>query len=141
MLVRYSNRSPGRWWADPRPPAEQRPPVWVGHVSMRTSELEASHEFMITLGLRPIAKGEDFAVLELRGGTHLVLLRADEPVSGTAPFDLMVEDLEATHKRLVELGLSPSPIVSGRIHRSFTVRDPSGQEIPFNSSHVSDRPV
>jgi hypothetical protein len=53
----------------------------------------------------------------------------------------MVEDLEATHRRLAELGLSPSPIVSGRIHRSFTVRDPSGQDVEFNSSHVSDRPV
>jgi hypothetical protein len=108
---------------------------------MKTNVLGDSHAFLIALGLRPIGKGEDVAVLELRGGTHLVLLRTDEPLSGTAPFDLMVEDLEATHRRLTELGLSPSPIVSGRIHRSFTVRDPSGQDVPFNSSHVSDRPV
>lgn len=47
----------------------------------------------------------------------------------------------ATHGRLADLGLSPSPIVSGRIHRSFTVRDPSGQDVEFNSSHVSGRPV
>jgi catechol 2,3-dioxygenase-like lactoylglutathione lyase family enzyme len=120
---------------------DQRPPVWVGHVSMRTNVLDHSHAFMIALGLRPVGKGEDAAVLELRGGTHLVLLRTDEPLSGTAPFDLMVEDLEATHKRLAELGLSPSPIVSGRIHRSFTVRDPSGQDVPFNSSHVGGRAV
>jgi catechol 2,3-dioxygenase-like lactoylglutathione lyase family enzyme len=121
--------------------ADERPPVWVGHVSMRTNVLDQSHDFMIALGLRPVGKGDGVAVLELRGGTHLVLLRTDEPLSGPAPFDLMVEDLEASHKRLAELGLSPSAIVSGRIHRSFTVRDPSGQDIEFNSSHVSGRPV
>jgi catechol 2,3-dioxygenase-like lactoylglutathione lyase family enzyme len=120
---------------------DERPPVWVGHVSMRTNVLDQSHAFMVALGLRPVGKDEDVAVLELRGGTHLVLLRTDEELSGAAPFDLMVEDLEATQKRLAELGLSPSPIVSGRIHRSFTVRDPSGQDVAFNSSHVSGRPV
>lgn len=120
---------------------DERPPVWVGHVSMRTNVLDQSHAFMIALGLRPVGKFEDVAVLELRGGTHLVLLRTDQPLSGTAPFDLMVEDLEATHERLTEIGLSPLPIVSGRIHRSFTVRDPSGQDVAFNSSHVSGRPV
>lgn len=121
--------------------ADERPPVWVGHVSMRTHVLDASHAFMQALGLRPIGRNEDVAVLELRGGTHLVLLRTDEPRAGAAPFDLMVEDLEATHRHLTELGLAPSPIVSGRIHRSFTVCDPSGQEIEFNSNHVSDLPV
>ena len=121
--------------------ADGRPPVWVGHVSMRTNVIDQSHAFMVSLGLRPVGKGEDVAVLELRGGTHLVLLRTDQPLSGTAPFDLMVEDLEATHTRLAELGFSPSPIASGRIHRSFTVRDPSGQDVAFNSNHVSGRPV
>ena len=81
---------------------------------MRTNVLDDSHAFMIALGLRPVGKSDDVAVLELRGGTHL----------------------EAIHKRLAELGLSPSPIVSGRIHRSFTVPDPSGQDVEFNSSHV-----
>jgi hypothetical protein len=122
-------------------PADDRPPVWVGHVSMQTNVLDPSHAFMIALGLRPIGKNEDVAVLELRGGTHLVLLRSEGPLPGTAPFDLMVEDLEATHERLAALGLSPSPIAAGRIHRSFTVRDPSGQDVVFNSSHVSGRPV
>jgi hypothetical protein len=108
---------------------------------MRTNVLDESHAFMLALGLRPVGRSDEVSVLELRGGTHLVLLRTDEPLSGAAPFDLMVEDLDATHERLAELGLSPSPIVSGRIHRSFTVRDPSGQDVEFNSSHVSGRPV
>jgi len=121
--------------------ADLRPPVWVGHVTMRTTSIADSNQFMIELGLRPIAAGEDFAVLELRGGTHLVLLPSEEPLSGGAPFDLMVEDLEATHAELGERGLSPSPIDRGKIHDAFTICDPCGLRITFNSTHVSDQPV
>jgi hypothetical protein len=96
---------------------------------------------MVQLGLRPIADGEDFAVLELRGGTHLILLPSAETASGAAYFDLMVDDLDATHARLRELGLAPSDIQVSRIHRSFTVGSPSGHTVTFNSSHVSSDPV
>ena len=80
-------------------------------------------------------------VLELRGDTHLVLLPGDEPASGEAYFDLMVEDIDVTHAQLDERGLSPSAIAPGSIHRSFTVESPSGHTIKFNSTHVSDQPV
>ena len=96
---------------------------------------------MIQLGMRRIADGDDFAILELRGGTHLVLVPSVETASGPADFDLMVDDLTATHGHLQALGLVPSEIQPGRIHRSFTVSAPSGHTITFNSSHVSDKPV
>jgi catechol 2,3-dioxygenase-like lactoylglutathione lyase family enzyme len=121
--------------------ADQRPPVWVGHITLTTDCLEDSREFMASLGMRRIASGDGFAVLELRAGTHLVLLERDEIEPGVAPFDLMVENLDTTHQRLSDLGLAPSAISEGQIHRSFTVRDPSGHTISFNSSHVSDQPV
>lgn len=121
--------------------ADPRPPVWVGHVSLTTDCLSESHQFMVNLGMRPIVVGDDFAVLELRAGTHLVLLEREGVEAGAAPFDLMVEDLDATHRRLTGQGMSPSEISEGRIHRSFTVSDPSGHVITFNSSHVSDQPV
>jgi len=120
---------------------EERPPVWVGHVTMKTTSVAESNKFMVELGMRPIVDGEGFAVLELRGGTHLVLLASEEPLSGTAPFDLMVEDLDTTHGDLSERGLSPSEITRGNIYDSFTVRDPSGLDVQFNSTHVPDRPV
>lgn len=123
------------------PDADLRPPVWVGHITLTTSCVEASNDFMVKLGMRPLAQGDDFAVLELRAGTHLVLMARDEIEAGVAAFDLMVEDLDATHRRLSELGLAPSEISEGRIHSSFTVQDPSGHAIKFNSSHVSDQPV
>jgi catechol 2,3-dioxygenase-like lactoylglutathione lyase family enzyme len=121
--------------------ADQRPPVWVGHISLETDRLDESHEFMLGLGMRSIVKGEGFAVLELRAGTHLVLSQKDPFEPGEAGFDLMVEDIDATHARLSGLGLEPSEIAPGQIHRSFTVCDPSGQVIKFNSSHNSDQPV
>ena len=121
--------------------SDERPSVWVGHVTMKANRIDESNDFLVTLGLRPIVQGDGFAVLELRGGTHLVLLQTDDALSGAAPFDLMVDDLEAAHKRLTECELSPSTVAAGRIHRSFTIRDPSGQDITFNSSHVSGRTV
>lgn len=121
--------------------SDPRPPVWIGHVTLPTPDLPATRDFMLAIGLRDIAHGDGFAVLELRGGTHLVLLPAAQPATGDAYFDLMVDDLEQTHARLGVIGLSPSAISDGRIHRSFTLASPSGHTLKFNSSHVSDRPV
>ena len=77
-------------------------------------------------------------VLELRGGTHLVLHPAEvAPVPGTeVGFDLMVEDLVATHAAWTTAGLAPSAIGHGRIHDWFTVADPDGWVLTVNSSHV-----
>lgn len=115
---------------------ESRPSVWVGHIALETSNLDASELFMRQIGLRPIVKRETIAVLEMRGGTHVVLKANPEAVPDMAPFDLMVEDLEVMHQTLTQMGLQPSPIQPGKIHQSFTVREPSGHQIKFNSSHV-----
>ncbi len=123
------------------PAKDERPKVWVGHVTLPTPDLPTTRDFMVQLGMRPIVDGDDVAVLELRGGTHLVLIPSEEPASGSAYFDLMVDDLDATHDHFRTLGLAPSEIQSGGIHRSFTVSAPSGHTITFNSSHVSDKPV
>src|SRR5262249_8668270 len=82
-----------------------RPPVWIGHVVLETDRLEESAEFMRKLGMRPIVQRAEVTVLELRGGTHLVLIAKPEITSGDAPFDLMVEDLQENHRRFAELGL------------------------------------
>src|SRR5262245_37826847 len=121
-------------------PRDRRPPVWVGHVLLKTPDVPATLDFMKKLGMRYIADGEDFAVLGLRGGTHLLLLASDEPQSGTADFDLMVEDLDATRAQLSELGLAPSAVEKGKIHDSFQITSPSGHRLVFHSSHVSAEP-
>ena len=48
-----------------------RPPLWVGHVALETNRLEESAQFMLTIGMRPVHKGSEVAIFELRGGTHL----------------------------------------------------------------------
>ena len=123
------------------PPKDERPSVWVGHVALPTPDIPKTRDFMVQLGMRPIADGNDFAVLELRGGTHLVLTPADQPASGPAYFDLMVDDLDAAHEQCKTLGFAPTEIQPGRIHSSFEVNAPSGHVVKFNSTHVSDKPV
>jgi catechol 2,3-dioxygenase-like lactoylglutathione lyase family enzyme len=122
---------------------EERPAVWVGHLTLRVTDIPKTVDFFVKLGMRPIEQHGEVAVLELRGGTHLVLLPAGKPPrrGAKAPFDLMVDDLDASRERYSALGLSPSEIGSAPFHRFFTVVEPSGHEITVNSSHVSERPV
>jgi hypothetical protein len=121
---------------------DQRPPVAVGHVRLNVSDVSAAARWFETAGLRPIVTRDELAVLELRGGTHVVVLQAETPTPGTsAPFDLMVDDIEATHRAYAEKGLSPSPISRGRIHDSFTVAGPEGWMFTVNSTHASGQPI
>ena len=119
-----------------------RPPVWVGHVVLETDRLAESAAFMRKLGMRSVVERPEVAVLELRGGTHLVLIGKPTITPRDAPFDLMVEDLRATHESFVELGLEPTPIEKlSREHDYFKVREPAGHLISIVSNHVSGQPV
>ena len=124
------------------PENDPRPGVWVGHVELRSTDVAKTREFMVKLGMRDLGVGE-VAILELRGGTHLVVLPAEAPTpaGAKAPFDLMVDDIEAAQKRYTALGARPSEIETRAFHRSFMVVAPSGHEITVNSSHASGRPV
>jgi hypothetical protein len=122
--------------------ADQRPPIAVGHVRLPCSDVTAAARWLENVGLRPIVTREELAVLELRGGTHVVVRKTEPPAAGTAaPFDLMVDDIDATHRDYAAKGLSPTPIQRGRIHDSFTVAGPSGWLFTVNSSHASGKPV
>jgi catechol 2,3-dioxygenase-like lactoylglutathione lyase family enzyme len=127
----------------PRATANERPPIWIGHSVLRVNDVAKTAEFWAGLGLRPIHLDDRIAILELRGGTHLLVFPADRPVeSGTpAPFDLMVDDIDAARVEFEAAGLKPSPMRTTPIHRSFTISDPSGYVIVFNSSHVGTQPV
>ena len=120
-----------------------RPPVWVGHVVLETDRLDDSAAFMRAIGMRTIHPGPDVAVFELRGGTHLILIAKEAVTPGDASFDLMVEDLRATHQHFTSLGFAPTPIEAvPRIdHELFRVREPAGRLITFYSNHVSGKPV
>ena len=120
-----------------------RPPVAVGHVRLNVIDVGAAARWLETAGLRPIVTRDELAVLELRGGTHVVVRRADPPPTpgATAPFDLMVDDVDAAYRDYAEKGLAPSPIQRGRIHDSFSVPGPDGWVFTINSSHASGKPI
>ena len=123
--------------ADSASASESRPPVWAGHVGPHpVTELERSIDFFVALGGRLAVHQPPIASIELRGGTHIVLQLADEVDEESASFDLMVEDIEATHAALVEAGLRPSEIGPSGAHLRFFVTDPDGTPVRFNSSHV-----
>ncbi len=117
----------------------ERPTFAVGHMRMAVSDVGDAYHFFVRHGMREILERDDFAILELRGGTHLILNKTEEaiPEGERAPFDLMVDDVDAVHQGFVEDGIEATPIERGNIHDSFSVKGPSGYTIPINSSHVA----
>ena len=122
---------------------DPRPPVAVGHVRLNVADVASAARWLETVGLRPIVTRDEIAVLELRGGTHVVVRQAEQPVAPgtTAPFDLMVDDVDAAYRDYSAKGLSASEIRRGRIHDSFELPGPGGWIFTVNSSHASSQPV
>jgi catechol 2,3-dioxygenase-like lactoylglutathione lyase family enzyme len=124
------------------PDAELRPALAVGHVVLRAPDPAAAVDYFATLGMRVLERSADFGLLELRGGTHLLLFPGEAAAADSpAGFDLMVDDLDAAHARFTAAGLSPSAIGPAPAHRAFTLRTPTGHRLTVLSSHASGRPV
>jgi hypothetical protein len=120
-----------------------RPPVWVGHVYLTVKDVPAAAQWLETVGLRRIVVRDEAAVMEMRGGTHVVV-RPGAEAGGVAPFDLMVDDLDAAHREYEEKGLSPSPIRQRKWrydHDAFELPGPDGWIFTVYNSHVGDLPV
>ena len=116
------------------PGADARPPVWVGHVSLEVSDFAASRAFFLSLGMREVALRDGLSVLELRGGTHLVLRGVAGVTGGVAPFDLMVDDLRAQRLALTESGYLPGEVRGGGVHMFFLVEGAAGGGFTFSVS-------
>ena len=122
---------------------DERPRLAVGHVSLEVEDVAAAYAFFVRHGMRDIFRSENFGVLELRGGTHLVLNRSEERVEPgrKAPFDLMVDDIDTARAELTEAGVSATEIARGRVHDTFHIEGPGGYRFAVTSSHAGDRPV
>ncbi|MGH7035577.1 MAG: VOC family protein [Stellaceae bacterium] len=122
---------------------DRRPPAAIGHVFFAATNVAEAAEWFEALGLRPIAADDDFAVLELRGGTHLVVTQAARrPRPGQeAPFDLMVDDIDRARRKFAAQGLKPSRLRRWTIHDEFTLAGPDGYRVTILSSHAGRRPV
>ena len=126
---------------------DQRPSVAVGHVRYRESlpvkNVLATSAFLQELGLRKVFEKDTLAVLELRGGTHLILEKSrNRTRPGTqAPVDFMVDDVKKARSKYARMGMKPTPIKSGTIHSSFFIPGPDGWSFKITSSHTGGRPV
>ncbi|MGA7570194.1 MAG: VOC family protein [Candidatus Aquilonibacter sp.] len=138
------------------------PAAALAHFVMHVQSIEASYQFYIGLGLRAFATFPGMAIVELRGGTHLLLFQKGDdqssalqnshvgqrPDFGSERLDLMIAgptktDLEIYRARLIDNGYSPSSIADGILygHHYFSMQDPDGNGISFYTNHCSDKPV
>ena len=118
-----------------------RPDVAIGHVRLSVGHVADTTHFFEKLGIRTIVEQEAFAVLELRGGTHLVLRAWEAPETSPVHFDIMVDDIDAAYARLKDEGMEVTDISRGRIHDSFDVQTPDRRALTMTSSHAGDRVV
>jgi catechol 2,3-dioxygenase-like lactoylglutathione lyase family enzyme len=138
------------------------PAAAFGHFVMKVSDIDTSYAFYAKLGLRPIGIFSDVAIIELRGGTHILLFnKNDELPFSLSPsrlgqrggfsnerLDLMIDgkskrDLELYRTSLMENGLPAAEIAPEQFfgHYYFQLRDPDGNGITVYTSHTGELPV
>jgi catechol 2,3-dioxygenase-like lactoylglutathione lyase family enzyme len=134
------------------------PELAVAHLVFKVADLKSSCQFYSNLGLPPFFTEEKIAIIELRGGTHLVLLSVDEPagedvaesVTGqfhkrfSEQFDLMIEgknldDLKKYRSELIGRGIAAGEIPDEAVfgHHLFCVKDPDENSITIYTSHAN----
>jgi len=122
-----------------------RPLVSVGHVILRVSDVARAAEFYKSLGIRAVVERDEIAILELRGGTHLLLFKAKGKPRRrmVRSFDFMVDDADVFHDDVAARGLVTSPVRDDRLsgHRMFELTDPDGHVLTVLSDHTDGRPV
>jgi catechol 2,3-dioxygenase-like lactoylglutathione lyase family enzyme len=128
----------------------------VAHLVFKVADLKSSCQFYSSLGIPPFFTDEEAAIIELRGGTHLILLSGDSmAVAGIAEsltgqfhrrfseqFDLMIEGKGLDELKKYRLELISRGIPAGEIpdetffgHHLFCTKDPDGNGITIYTSH------
>ena len=129
----------------------------VAHLVLKVADLESSCQFYSNLGLPPFAIDEKVAIIELRGGTHLLLLEVDqlagedvsESLTGqfhkrfSEQFDLMIKgkglnELNKYRSELISRGIAAGEIPDETFfgHHLFCIKDPDGNGITIYTSHA-----
>jgi len=122
------------------------PAIGIGHVALTVSDVGASARFYAGLGLKPCHEGGGIAILELRGGTHLLLFSRETgaAIPTDERVDLMISErtkseLEAYRQGVVARGLEASEIPDEDFygHYMFSLKDPDGNEVVVATSHCA----
>ena len=138
------------------------PAAGLGHFVMKVQNVDASYNFYTGLGLRAFGTFPGMAIVEMRGGTHLLLFQKDDDQAATLQnshngqrpdfssekIDLMITgrtkaDLELYRVGLIDKGYAPTAIADGQLygHHLFSMQDPDGNGISFYTNHSGDEPV
>ena len=138
------------------------PVAALAHFVMKVRKIEATYRFYSGLGLRALGTFPGLAIVELRGGTHLLIFQKDDdqssalhdghvgqrPEFGSEKLDLMIAghtkaQLELFRAGLIDKGYPPSAIADAALygHHYFTIQDPDGHGISFYTNHCGARPV
>lgn len=112
---------------------DQRPRFAIGHLSIGAADVATLTDFYTRVGMRLVVDMGRATILELRGGTHLIV-RTGDP--GVASLDLIVDDIEETRDVLTAAGAEATTIVRGHPHDRFTATDPEGNTLFVNSNHA-----
>jgi catechol-2,3-dioxygenase len=129
----------------------------VAHLVFKVADLKSSCQFYSNLGIPPFAIDEKVAIIELRGGTHLLLLEVDqlagedvaESLTGqfhkrfSERFDLMIKgkglnELKKYRLELISRGIAAEEIPDETFfgHHLFCIKDPDGNGITIYTSHA-----
>lgn len=112
---------------------DRRPRFGIGHMAISAADIDTMTTFYTAIGMRLVVNMGRMSILELRGGTHLIV-QSGEP--GVASLDLIVDDIDETRAVLEAAGASPSAIRRGNPHDRFTATDPEGNTLVINSNHA-----
>lgn len=105
----------------------------IGHVSIEVNNVDRLTDFYTSVGMRLVVNMGRASIVELRGGTHLILQSGR---GGQATLDLIVEDIDKTHDVLRTAGADVGPIRRGSPHDSFVATDPEGNTLQVHSTHA-----
>lgn len=112
---------------------DRRPRFGIGHMAITAADVDTTTDFYTTIGMRLVVNMGRMSIVELRGGTHLII-QAGEP--GVGSLDLIVDDIDETRVMLEAAGASPSVIQRGNPHDRFIATDPEGNTLVVNSNHA-----
>lgn len=109
-----------------------RPRFGIGHMSITAADVDTMTNFYTAIGMRLVVNMGRMSIVELRGGTHLIIQSGE---AGVASLDLIVDDIDETREVLEAQGASPSVIQRGNPHDRFIATDPEGNTLVVNSDH------
>lgn len=119
-----------------------RPAAAAGHLFMHAHPVPASVARLEAIGIRAIVKRDTFAVMELRGGTHIVVREPKDTAPAEQPsFDLMYDDIDEARTLFEKAGFELSETAVGKVHTSFRATAPEGFEFQVVDSHAGSRVV